>query len=147
VVQFFNWDILFTSEIAYTSEEHKKISEVAYVVEGKQVYYKDSILSNPTAVLVVNENFQRSLERTDQPSTIKFVISDREEITIFGKQLTIPSKVVTLDGVLPKVNSESGPFKEGDEISVEWVPQDNFKCTIGYETWPALPVDRPPAAI
>jgi hypothetical protein len=147
VVQFFNWDILFTSEIAYTSEEHKKISEAAYVVEGKLVYYKDSILSNPTAVLVVNENFQRSLERTDQPSTIKFVISDREEITIFGKQLTIPSKVVTLDGVLPKVNSESGPFKEGDEISVECVPQDNFKCTIAYETWPALPVDRPPAAI
>jgi hypothetical protein len=136
VVQYFNWDVLFISEIAYTSEVHRKISEVADVVEGKQVYYKDSILSNPTSVLVVDESCANvgALERIDQPTTIQFAVSNGEEITIFGKQLTMPSKVVTLDGVLPKIHNELGSLREGDVVSVEWVPQDNFKCTIGYET-------------
>jgi hypothetical protein len=136
VVQYFNWDVLFISEIACTSEEYRKISEVADVVEGKQAYYKDSILSNPTSVLVVDESCANvgALERIDQPTTIQFAVSNGEEITIFGKQLTMPSKVATLDGVLPKLHNALGSLREGDMVSVEWVPQDNFKCTIGYET-------------
>jgi PleD family two-component response regulator len=133
---FLNWDVLFTSEIAYTSEEHRKISEVADVVEGKQAYYKNSILRNPTSVLVVDESCANvgALERIDQPTTIQLAVSNGEEITIFGKQLTMPFKVVTLEGVLPKIHNELGSLREGDVVSVEWVPQDNFKCTIGYET-------------
>jgi hypothetical protein len=136
VVEYFNWDVLFTSEIAYTSEEHRKISEVADVVEGKQAYYKNSILRNPTSVLVVDESCANvgALERIDQPTTIQLAVSNGEEITIFGKQLTMPFKVVTLEGVLPKIHNELGSLREGDVVSVEWVPQDNFKCTIGYET-------------
>jgi len=102
----------------------------------EQVYFKDSFLSNPVSELVVDENCANVgyLERINQPLTVQFAVENEEEITIFSKQLSVPSKVVTLDGVLPKIQNELGFLKEGNVVLVEFVPQDNFKCTIGYET-------------
>ena len=136
VVQYLNRDVLFTSKIVCTSEEYRKVIEVAYVFEGKQFYYKDSILSNPTTVLVVDKNCANvaAIKRIDEPITIRIAEADGEEIMILDKQVTIPPRVTIFDGVLPEIHNELGPIKEGDVVSIEWIPQDNFKCTIGYET-------------
>ncbi len=135
VIQYFNWDVPFTSTIAYTSEEHRKICEVASIVEGKQIYDKESISSNAIGELVVDEDCANvvDLERIDQPSTTKIVENDAEEIMIFGVRFTLPPKVITLDGVLPKLLNKLKFLKEGDIVSIEFVPQENFRCTIGYE--------------
>jgi hypothetical protein len=136
VIQYFEWEVPFTSKIAYTSEEHRKIFEVASVVEGKQVYDRDSISGNATGELVVDEDCANlvALGRIDQLSTVKFVVNDGEEIMIFGILLTLPRKIVTLNGVLPKVRNELGSLKKGDVVSFEFVPQESFSFTIGYES-------------
>jgi hypothetical protein len=69
-----------------------------------------------------------------QPSTIQIDDPTLEEVTVFGERLTLPSRVITLENVLPRVQSPILALKKGDAVSVEWVPQDNFQCSIRYKS-------------
>jgi hypothetical protein len=130
-----NLNMRFTSNISYTFDDYKCVSNVAYNIKYKQVYDKNSFESNAICELIVNDNCENvnTLAKMHLPTTIKIVQSDGDNISIFGKMITLPPKTIILDSVLPKIHGEDGLLKAGDLVKVEWLPQTNFKCEIGYE--------------
>lgn len=136
VAQYFCLNIPFTSKLSYTSDDHQKISEVADIIEGRQIYNKDSVSSNPTCELIVDDDYAivAALQRIDRPATIQIIDHNADEVEVLGERLALPSKVITLDKVLPQVQVQLSTLKRGDVILVEWVPQDDFKCSISYKS-------------
>ncbi|OBP16855.1 hypothetical protein A5320_05680 [Rheinheimera sp. SA_1] len=132
----FNWDIRFVSDVSYTSDEFRQICDVSDVLNGKQVYEEGAITSNATCELIVGQNCLNinELSKIDQAISMKMVQSEGEDILIFGKQFTLPPKIIALDYVLPKIHAEIATLKENDIVKVEWLPQSNFKCEVKYET-------------
>jgi hypothetical protein len=129
-------DIPFSPEMSYTSDDHRKISEAADIVEGRKFFDAHLLSSNPTCKLIVDDDLAilDVLQRMVQPSTIQIDDPTLEEVTVFGERLTLPSRVITLENVLPRVQSPILALKKGDAVSVEWVPQDNFQCSIRYKS-------------
>ena len=136
VARYFGMDIPFSPEISYTSEDHRMISEAADIVDGRRLFNVNLLLSNPTCELIVDDGcaILDMLQRMDQPSTIQIDDHTLEEVTVFGERLTLPSRVITLENVLPRVQGPLLALKKGDAVSVEWVPQDNFQCSIRYKS-------------
>ncbi|MFN7881961.1 MAG: hypothetical protein ACK5PF_02970, partial [bacterium] len=136
LAQYFGWDILFVSDVTYTSDEHKKISEVVEIVEGRQVCDRDSISGNFVSEMLVDSDLTTAiaLKEIDRPLTIRVADRNREELELFGKRVCLPSRIITLDGVMPIMHGELESLKEGDVVSVEWEPQADFRCTIEYES-------------
>lgn len=136
VTRYFGMDIPFSPEISYTSDDHRKISEAADIVEGRKFFDAHLLSSNPTCKLIVDDDcaILDVLQRMVQPSTIQIDDPTLEEVTVFGERLTLPSRVITLENVLPRVQSPILALKKGDAVSVEWVPQDNFQCSIRYKS-------------
>ena len=136
VAQYFCLNIPFTSRLSYTSADHQKISEVADIIEGRQIYNKDFISRYPTCEFIVDDDYEivAALQRIDRPATIQIIDHNADEVEVLGERLALPSRVITLDKVLPHFQDEISTLKNGDVIFVEWVPQDDFKCSISYKS-------------
>lgn len=131
----FRLGINYTSNVSYTADEHKYIADVVEIIEGKQVYDNSKITSNANCDLTVGDEGEnvKALTEIAEPISIIMVQSSGDKINIFGVEVNLPSKVISLDSVLPKINGDIKNLKEDDIVKVEWLPQNGFKCTISYE--------------
>lgn len=136
VSQYFSLNIPFTARLSYTSDDHRKVSEVADIIQGRQILNEDRISSNPTCEFIVDDDYAIAtvLQKIDRPITIQIVDHSPDEVEVFGERIALPSRVITLDNVLPHVQAQLSTLKKGDLIFVEWVPQDDFKCSISYKS-------------
>lgn len=136
VAQYFCLNIPFTSKLSYTSDDHQKISDVADIIEGRKIYNEDFVSSKLTCELIVDDDYAiiAALQRIDRPATIQIIDHNADEVEVLGERLALPSRVITLDKVLPQVQVQLSTLKKGDVILVEWVPQDDFKCSISYKS-------------
>ena len=132
----FNFDINYTSNVSYTSEDHKYIADVVEVIEGKQVYDETNFTSNASCELVVDNECKniQALTEVVEPNSLMMVQKDGEDIELFGINVNLPVKIISLDSVLPKIHEEIKNLKDGDIVKVEWLPQKDFKCIVSYES-------------
>jgi len=56
IAYFFQYDILYTSNVSFTENEHKNIVDIVDVIERKQTFDESNITSNATCDLIVDEN-------------------------------------------------------------------------------------------
>lgn len=127
-------DIKFISNTSYSAEQHNYISEVAELFEDKKVYTVQNLTSNATCKLEIDETCKaiKTLTEMKTPTTIKIIQQD-EVVEIFGINVELPPKAFTLECVLPKIYGEIKRLRGGDVVTVEWLPQKNFKCIVSYE--------------
>lgn len=127
----FNINILFTSSVRFTSDEHYAIAEIADIIEGNRHYKSDSF-SNATGNFIADEDFIRVITSIERPISMTFVQNHGEVISIFGQTIDVPPVTIVMENVLPKINCDVNNVKPGEVVAVEWVPQENSKCLWKY---------------
>jgi hypothetical protein len=135
VSEFTNVKLLFSSDVSYTEEEHRNIYDIVDILQGNQVYTKDELSSNWTCELVVDSGSKNIelLNNIKEPLSIEFKESKKEQIKLFKTTITLPRKIVSIKSVLPKIDNDIAILKEGDVVTVEWIPCDDFSCEVYYE--------------
>lgn len=130
----FNIPITFTTNISYTAEDHKRVADIAEIVEGRQVY-KQADISNPICKLEVNKECEnvKMLANMTEAIAIKMEMPSNE-IELFGVIVPLPAKIITFLQVLPLFHSDIYGLREGDIVTVEWIPQKDFECSIRFES-------------
>lgn len=131
-----NSEIIFTKNVTFSAEEHKNISEVVEIIEGKQVYTEYNLTNNVTCDIIVDNecNNVKILTESTAPNSFQILQPNEEEIDLFGVKVNLPPKRLTLNSVLPKFHGEIKKLKRGDIVKVEWVPQKDFKCVVSYDS-------------
>jgi len=127
-------EIHFTYDVAFTADEHQNIAEIVEIIEGGQVYGESNV-SNLTCNLLVDDECKnvKMLIEPSEPTSIQWVEKVSEKVSLFGNDVTLPVKIISLDFVAPKIYSKVDELRSGDTIKIEWVPQKGFKCTVRYE--------------
>ncbi|NOR72157.1 MAG: lysogenic conversion protein [Methylomarinum sp.] len=127
-------DIDFTSDVSFTADEHQNIVEIVEIIEGEQVY-DESKVSNLTCNLLVDDECKnvKMLVESTEPTSMQWVEKVADKVSLFGNDVTLPAKIISLDPVIPKIRGKVDELKSGDAIKIEWVPQKGFKCTVSYE--------------
>jgi hypothetical protein len=123
----------FSSKVNYTAEEHEHLANIVDVFLGKQIYTKLS--KNPTCELIADSEAKNVefLMDTKQPALVEFIESTREQIELFGTKITLPNKMISMESVLPKIKQDISDSKDGDIVTIEWIPCENFSAKISYE--------------
>lgn len=129
-------NVSFAKDVEFTAEEHRKIADVVEIIEGKHNFTQNDLTTNASCVLLVDDeskNVQMLTDKTE-PATMRMVEEFGETINLFGTEIVLPPRATTLYSVLPKLSVETENLKCGDEVTVEWIPQKDFKCIVSYET-------------
>jgi len=135
IADFFQYDILYTSNVSFTANEHKNLVDIVDIIEGKKNSDESNITSNAISDLIADENCDniKMLNRLVEPTTIRMVQQGSEEIELFGVVVTIPPKIIVLSSVVPNIKADLDTIKDNDVIKVEWIPKKNFSCLVLYE--------------
>jgi hypothetical protein len=125
----------YSSGFSYTGSEYRELIEAVDILEGKCIYSKNRLISNPTCQLIVDDGASnvKTLLRLEEPASIVIMLDDQKEITLFGQQLTLPKKKMMFTSVLPRITDKVDALSAGDIISVEWIPKDDFEWRIEFE--------------
>lgn len=128
-------EISYTSNVSYTSEQHKYIADVVDIIDGKKIYDDTNLASNASCDLVVDEECSnvKALNEITEPNSLRMVQQEGEEVELFGVNVNLPARVISLNSVLPKIHAEIESLNSGDVVKVEWLPQKDFKCIVSYE--------------
>lgn len=125
----------YTSNVSYSSSQHKFIADVVDIIEGKQDYDDTDLTKNACCDLIVDNGCAnvKLLNEVTEPNSVTIVQHEGEEVELFGVKVNLPAKVIRLDSVLPKVHAKIENLNSGDVVKVEWLPQKDFKCIVSYE--------------
>lgn len=126
----------YKSSTSYSKNELFKIQKIASTFEGKEVYQKNILSNNATCTIKILDDFLTLIQTFDRPTLIQFIENAGEKITLFNTAIQLPLKVITLNNVLAKFDDgvELNKLKIGDEIKVEWIPQEHFQYSEVYKT-------------
>lgn len=133
ISEAFKIPINFTNNISYTAEDYKRVADVADIIEGRQVY-KQADISNPICEIEVNKECEnvKMLAKMAEAKVIKLEMPSDKEIELFSVRVPLPATIIILSSVLPSLNSDIHSLKEGDVVTVEWIPQNDFECAISF---------------
>jgi len=128
------YKINYTSNVTYTGEEHRHLAEIATIIKGEQVFYEKDIKGNVTSGLVAENECKniKALASSIEPISMRTVLPSGEKIKLFGVDVVLPEKTISLDSVSPVFQGNIDKLKDGDIIKVEWVPQKGFKGRVNY---------------
>jgi len=130
-----NTEIYYALDVSYTAEEHQYIANIANIIEGKCVYDKINMAENATCELIVSDGAQNIefLTELHEPCAMRITSQIEDEIELFGVKVNLPAKIISLESVLPKIQGDIDKLSAGDVVTVEWIPQKDFKYSIRYD--------------
>lgn len=135
ISQYFNVDIKYTSNIAYTYEHLQYIGEVYKTIKGLNKWSEKDQKNNCKATVYI-ENAKKFEEEFIQniACEVKIVNRETEDIELFGTRVNLPKRIFLIQDVIPKILGERKEFiRDGDSIQIEYVPSTNYSCSIIYE--------------
>lgn len=127
--------ILYTDSVTFNGDQLENIIQIAETFDGNRCFGKDKFKKNPSCKLVIEKNCEniKVLLKKDEPSSMRIIQNSGETIHLFGTPVEIPPEIITIDQVTPNVLAEINGLKEGDIVTVEWVPEDNCKLTYSFK--------------
>lgn len=132
----FNFQINYTSEISFTSDEHMNIVDIVEIIEEKKSFNFDNLAENASCTLLADDKCQNieMLTNLTVPITIKMSQKVGETIKLFNEEFLLPPQIIYISGVLPKFHTSTKDIKPNDSVKIEWMPQDDFHCLISYNS-------------
>lgn len=127
--------IAFDPSAKISNEDFKVLEEAVEIFEGRKVYGRSSFSENPTCQLLAEDGASniRQLIATDRAETAMYLrVHEGDLIGVFRQQVRLPRVEVHIEGVIPRVQQEIASIKDGDSVSVEWIPTDNFKLSYRF---------------
>ncbi|WP_156829819.1 hypothetical protein [Methylovulum miyakonense] len=133
VSRFTGVKLQYSSKVSFTAEEHEYLADVVEVFQGNQ--FDTKLSKNATCELIADSEAKNVefLMDMKQPVLIEFIESTREQIELFGTKITLPNKKISMESVLPKIDQDISDIKDGDIVTIEWIPCENFSAKISYE--------------
>lgn len=127
-------NILLPEDIEFSDKEHQEISDIASRFLKKETYTAADLTKNSSVTLIVDKDKENldSILGKDEPSNVQYIAQDRETVDIFGSAIALPPVEIKLSGVRPLVKVPLEEIKEGDHVEIEWIPTNDFICSIEY---------------
>lgn len=128
--------ILYTNSVTFSGSQLDNIIQIADTFENKRRFGKDKILKNPSCELIIDENHEnlKELFKKTEPRSLRITQNSGETIHLFGSPVDIPPEVITIDQITPKFLKNIDDLKEGDTVTVEWIPEKDCKLTYSFKT-------------
>lgn len=124
-------EINFTCEVSYSSEEHKRLAEVANIIEGK----KEDISEPPVTNIIVSSNKEniKQILAIEDPISMRLVQNESEKVKLFGEEITLPARIYYFKSVIPRIRAVEKKIQPGDTVTVEWIPNEESEFIVSYD--------------
>jgi len=136
IAKKFDFQVSYTPKVSFSAVEHKNIADIVDIIEEKKTYSNEDMSENATCTIVADNDCQNinSIADINKPTTIRLMQGLGETIKLFNSEFNLPPQIIYIGGVLPKFHGNIQSIRAGEEIKVEWIPQDNFKCLVSYKS-------------
>lgn len=135
IARHFGVVIRFSSESEISEDDFSRAMEVVEIIEGRYQFDKSALKSNVTCKIIAQDNARNihELIKSKSSSVLVFYPDDRDGLSAFGQAIQLPMREVTLEGVRAEFDHvKIAEIKDGDVVSVEWIPDENFRYTVRY---------------
>lgn len=126
-------EIAFTSTAVFNQQQYCDLADAAdlfnapFVTEDREVSFSCTIRADENA-----QNIRLFLEADPQQSVLKLP-EKNSKVNIFGDEVDLPTKTILVEKVKANVQGDLETIKEGDLVTIDWIPVDGFKVTISFE--------------
>ena len=134
IAKYTNQSIKFKSDQAFSAEQYAELLDLQRIAEGKAIATKENLKS--AIILEVcfeNQEAIDALEKSTEPTCIKFSENSNLNLSVFGQELLLPPRETILYPVMLRAKTNSKNFLVGQNVRVEAVPLDNFHMTTYFE--------------
>ncbi len=127
--------LVFRNNVEFSAGEHMLLAEVVETLKGHRNFGEENLTSPASASVVAGPDASniRDIAAIKEPANIQMVSEETERLNLFGAEVTLPRKVVRLNGVLPDLEKSPDDLVEGDTVKVTWVPQPGFRVITEYD--------------
>lgn len=138
VCVYLNEDLKFRNNTSLDAEHIAKINRIYKTIKGTNKFGAE----NQKSVAKITLSAKGAKEQKEylfgsKPLSMRIIEPDEEKIELFGKLLTLPEKVYTLENVkLEIIGRNAGrnidDINDVDSIEVECIPAEKYLCSITY---------------
>ncbi len=120
-------DALFT----FSEEDYDKLTEIYNIISQNNI---QSVKTSMKTSLIADEDLSISNINImlTQPTSMLSRQSEQEQVTVFGKDVLLPRIYYALTKVTPKIHTDIATIKPGQEISIEWIPEEDCEYVFGF---------------
>lgn len=133
VLRRFNRAVTFDHNITYSRPVHELLLMLSRMLNGDCIVTED-IEANATCTFIAEEeleNIKAILNYADEPRAIKYEQGYGGVIELFGETLQLPRSYFVISKVLPAIHQNVKDIRPGDEVLVEWIPQEGCEFITG----------------
>ncbi len=125
-------DIEFTSTVSFNEQQHCDLADAAelfhapLVSNDKNTNFSCTVRADKNA-----QNIRGFLDADPQLSVLE--LPQNSSINVFGLEVDLPTKIIRVEKVQAKVQNNLEDVKEGELVTIDWLPVDGFKVSISFE--------------
>ena len=134
VLKHFGKAALFSSTFEYSRGTHERLYEIYRTISGEYVYKFDPLENNATCTLIADDSLTNvdHLIHSSEPNSVMFEQDEADSITVFGETINLPRYCHILTKVRPNISQDIKSIKPGDEIIIEWIPEEGCEYKREY---------------
>lgn len=122
--------ITFQWKTSFSAEDHARLADAVHMIEAGRVARGSDGFELKTTLVGIDMDFLRKMRDSQDFHEIQFQEA-AQELRLFGKQLTLPPREITLRGVKPRFGKGRATSR-GTKAVVNWEPGPGFSWDISY---------------
>jgi len=136
VLKYMGINLQFNSNFEYSADIHDFLGKICQVIYGQNKYTAVEIDGNPSCVIIADDQLSNIdiLANVTEATSIKFEQQLAHAVNIFGVKITMPKLVHIFTKVKPRLVGDINSIIPNQEVSVEWVPEDDCQYIINVMT-------------
>lgn len=134
ILKHFGKTALFSTTFEYSRDTHERLYEIHRIISGEYVSKFDPLENNATCTLIADDGLTNvdHLIHSREPYSVKFEQDQADSIMIFGETINLPRYCHILTKVRPKISQDMKSIRPGDEIIIEWIPEEGCEYKREY---------------
>lgn len=129
-------NITFSPTYSFTADEAAALFEAVEIARKHYVFSKNDLNENITCTLIVEKQSPgfELLSKQGGPMDFEMRQTEGGELQIFGQRIKLPNRIIHIRSATPRILSTSPveDLSDGDPVSIEWIPSDNFECSVEF---------------
>lgn len=126
--------ITFTKDITFDAQVLSNLEDIRLILENQGQVPKEN-LSKPIIVDVIYDDSINQFEILGgkNPGTMRFIENERGAIVVFGQVVSLPKRVLLVEGFIPQIKQKKTKWKNGDAINLTLRPVEGYTVTNLYD--------------
>jgi len=124
-------EIVFTSTVSFNQQQHCALADAADLFNAPME--TGDTYANCSCTILADkngENIRGLLESDPQLNWLR--LPENSTVNIFEQEFDLPTKMIVLEKVQATIKGELDDVKEGDLVTIDWLPVEGFKMTISF---------------